>query len=98
MLPVTRRAGPSSILAVHQVFADNILISWPELDDVYTYIVYRATAPEGPWSQISTSFHSPFTDNGSPFSPGSYYYKVTAIEPNAGETLSSPVSDAILII
>lgn len=73
----------------------SVTLTWPEVAGAYSYVVYRATAEGGPFVSIAANvLVENFVDSG--LVPGTYFYKVTAIEPNFGETTSSPVV-AVLI-
>lgn len=66
-----------------------VRLTWSLRDFIYSYIVYRATNPAGPFVIVTSNvIDDHFTDNPA---PGSYYYKVTGIEPDFGETFASPV-------
>lgn len=72
-----------------------VRLTWSLQPYVYSYVVYRATSAGGPFSQITANvIGNSFVDNPP---PGTYYYKVTGIEPNFGETLASPVAGPVTI-
>jgi hypothetical protein len=88
ILPAERRAGPAS-LTFEIVSSTEVLLTWTTKDYIYSYIVYRATNPAGPFSVVTSNvIDDHFTDTPA---PGTYYYKVTGIEPDFGETFASPV-------
>jgi len=89
--PVTRKAGPDSLEAV--AVGTDVSLSWPTLSYAFAYAVYRSTSPEGPFVLLTSNLgENSFVDVG--LSPGTYYWKTTAIEPNFGETFPSPLASA----
>lgn len=94
ILPAERRAGPVS-LTLEKLDATSIKLTWSTLDYVYSYLVYRATNPEGPFVIVTSNvIDDNFTDE--PVA-GTYYYKVTGIEPDFGETYASPVAGPVTL-
>jgi len=86
--PVTRKAGPDSLEVI--VIGTEVSLNWPEVGYIFSYVVYRATNPEGPFALLTSNLgENSFVDTG--LSPGTYYYKVTGIEPDFGETLPTPL-------
>jgi len=89
--PVTRKAGPDSLEAI--VIGTEVSLNWPGLSYAFAYAVYRATNPEGPFVLLTSNLgESSFVDTG--LAPGEYFFKVTAIEPDFGETFPSPIVSA----
>lgn len=86
--PVTRKAGPDSLEAI--VIGTDVSLNWPTVGYIFAYVVYRATNSEGPFALLTSNLgENSFVDTG--LSPGTYYYKVTGIEPDFGETLPTPL-------
>lgn len=86
--PVTRKAGPDSLDA--SVMGSDVLLGWPLVGYIFAYVVYRATNPAGPFTLLTANLlENSFVDTG--LAPGTYYYKVTGVEPDFGETLPTPV-------
>ena len=82
--PVLRAAGPALTLVLD---GSGVELSWTRVTRAYAYVVYRATAEAGPYSAIVTGTVSrTYVDNPG---PGLFFYRVTAIEPNFGETTPS---------
>lgn len=86
ILPVTRMAGPTNL----QVSVDGagvVTLTWTGRDYIFAYAVYAGPTVDGPFvvhtaNLLSASFsYSP--------GPGTYFFKVTGIEPNFGETFPS---------
>lgn len=95
ILPVVRRDGPAS-LTLEALGADSIQLTWTLRSYIYSYAVYRATNPDGPFALITANvINDQFTDSG--VAAGTYYYKVTGVEPTAGETLPSPVAGPVTL-
>ena len=83
VLPVNRLPGP-----VELSFADGVL-SWSSQPYIYSYTIYYSSSENGPF-QILTSNVLALSFPVSGIPPGDYFFKVTGVEPTAGETLPSP--------
>jgi cellulose 1,4-beta-cellobiosidase len=91
---VLQREGPASLLFI--VDGTSVTLSWPELSYAYSYVVYRATAAGGPFVSVAANvLVETHVDSG--LDSGTYYYKVTGIEPDFGETTASPVVGPVTI-
>jgi hypothetical protein len=89
--PVTRKAGPDSLEAI--IVGSDVSLNWPELSYAFAYAVYRSTSPEGPFTLLTSNLgENSYVDVG--LAPGEYWWKVTAIEPDFGETFPSPLASA----
>lgn len=88
--PVNRKAGPESLDAA--VMGVGVMLVWPSLSYAFAYAVYRATNPEGPFVLLTANLlEAHYVDNTA--SVGiSYWWKVTGIEPDFGETFPSPLA------
>lgn len=88
ILPTEQLAGPT--LSVELVDGVSVHLTWSNtVPHAYSYVVYRATDVNGPFLvQASGVVDRNFVDNPP---SGNYFYKVTAIEPNFGETTASNV-------
>jgi len=94
ILPTQRRAGPASLILT-KVDSANVKLTWSLQSYIYSYLVYRATNPAGPFVVVTSNVISDhFTD--APVA-GTYYYKVTGIEPDFGETYASPVAGPVTL-
>jgi len=89
ILPTFQLPGPT--LSAEVLEDGSVSLTWTgDVPNAYAYIVYRATAEAGPYSvQASGIVDRFFLDT--PVGPNTLYYKVTALEPNFGETLASNV-------
>jgi len=87
ILPITQEAGPTLEAVVLE--DSSVQLDWSAVPGAYAYIVYRATVEEGPYAvQVSGLIANTFLDNPG---PGTFFYKVTGIEPNFGETTASNI-------
>jgi hypothetical protein len=86
--PAERKAGPDSLEVT--AMGSDVLLGWPLVSYIYAYVVYRATNPEGPFTLLTANLlENSYVDIG--LAPGTYYYKVTGVEPDFGETFPTPV-------
>lgn len=89
ILAVTRKDGPTA-LTFEAIDPVSVRLTWTPKGYIYSYVVYIATTELGPYTQITanvignTFLHTPVV-------PGTYYYKVTGVEPDAGETHASNI-------
>lgn len=90
MQPVVRLPGPQITLTVD---SGSVTLDWQPVTGAFAYVVYRSTSASGPFSILISGLLTTFHVDA-PASPGTYYYKVTAIEPDSGETEPSAVLSA----
>jgi len=85
ILPTFQEAGPTLSAALTD--AGTVQLSWSAVENAFSYVIYRSASPEGPFSvRASGVIGQIFIDNpGS----GTFFYKVTGLEPNFGETTAS---------
>jgi hypothetical protein len=88
ILPTLRLAGPELVVDTPDPGSANL--AWTNVPTAYAYVVYRASAAEGPFTTIVSGILDRFFVD-TPAVAGTYYYKVTAIEPDFGETEASNV-------
>lgn len=81
--PVYRLPGPTSLTI------NGSVLSWTPQSYIFAYVIYYATNADGPF-QMLTSNVQELQYDVSGLEPGNYFFKVTGIEPDAGETLPSP--------
>lgn len=86
ILPTFQAEGPTLSVVLDGV---HVNLSWTAVSGAYAYIVYRATNVDGPYSVVTAGLIARnLVDNpGS----GTFFYKVTGVEPNFGETTASNV-------
>jgi hypothetical protein len=82
-VPTTRLAGP--VLTVSNYTDFQLRLSWTSVTGADYYQVFRSTNPDGPFEFLFGPVSDLFYVDTPP-APGIYYYQVTAIEPNAGQT------------
>ena len=92
---VTRLAGPTGLEAV--VAGADVTLSWTSPSYAYSSVIYRSdVSADGPFTLVAANvFGEEYVDEG--LSPGTYWYKVTSIEPNYGETYPSDVVEVIVV-
>lgn len=94
ILPTERREGPESLI-LEKLSPSQVKLTWSTTDYIYSYLVYRATNPAGPFVLVTSNIiDDHFTDEPV---PGTFYYKVTGIEPDFGETFASPVEGPVTL-
>lgn len=87
--PTLRAAGTSLIV---QPFTDcRLRLCWEQIPHAFSYVVYRSTHFSGPFVAIASGIRSTFYVD-TPSAVGTYYYRVSGIEPNYGETELSNVA------
>lgn len=83
ILPVNRLPGPA------EISIEGDILSWSSQPYIFVYVVYFAEVEAGPFTLLTSNLQATSFDV-SALSAGNYFFKVTGIEPNAGETLPSP--------
>jgi len=87
ILPTFQEAGP---VLTAEVIGGTVELSWTAVVNGFAYVVYRATAVEGPYIRIISGLVDRIYVDNTVF-PGTFWYKITGLEPNFGETLPSNV-------
>jgi hypothetical protein len=86
--PTLQKAGPTDLIL--SLDGADVQMSWPVVSYAFSYVIYRATNPEGPFTLVAANvLVNEYVDIAPP--PGNLYYKVTGVEPDFGETLPSPL-------
>lgn len=88
ILPTFRLPGPT--LSLTKLSESEIRLDWNEVPNAYAYVVYRATNPEGPFLIVVSGLIVNFFVDAI-VDPGTYFYRVTGIEPDFGETEASNI-------
>lgn len=84
--PVTRLAGPTNLVVTINESGE-VVLTWTEQSYIFAYAVYAGSSAEGPFVlETSNVIGNTAT---LPLAPGTYYFKVTGIEPEFGETFPS---------
>jgi len=84
--PTFRLAGP--VLSGNVTGGTTVHLSWTEVPTAFAYVVYRSTAANGLFTLQASGVVDLFYSE-SPTPGHTYFYKVTGIEPNFGETEAS---------
>lgn len=90
ILPVNRMAGPTLFLTPGP--AGQVNLQWTVVPGAYAYVVYRATAEEGPYAvMVAGLIPTNFSDTPPSFPA---FYRIAGIEPNFGLTENSNIVTA----
>lgn len=89
--PIYRLPGP--VISISKPNATSIRLDWAAVNGAYSYVVYRSTSSVGPFLLLTAGLLTNFYVDV-PAIPGTYYYKVTAVEPTYGETQASAILSA----
>lgn len=76
--------------AVNSSTGAAVSLAWTAVPGAFSYVVYRASSVEGPFTQLIAGLVDRFYVDTAPFS-GNNFYKVTGLEENFGETLPSNI-------
>lgn len=88
--------GGTATGSLREVFnLQQIRLVWSSVPNAVFYQIYRSTSPTGPFTLLQTPVGGN-TYIDTPPDTQVYYYRVTAIEPNAGETNLSNVATVAL--
>lgn len=91
--PVYR--APGTELSIAAFSAGKLRLSWNPIPHAFVYVLYRADSADGPFVIVASGIQNTFYVD-TPENPGTYYYQVSGIEPNHGETeLSNTVSGTV---
>lgn len=94
ILPVTRLAGPTNLVVT--VNAEGaVVLTWTEQSYIFAYAIYGSSSAEGPFVLESSNVIG--NTATLPLAPGTYYFKVTGIEPEFGETFPSETVGPITV-
>lgn len=89
IFPVERMPGPAVLTAV--TVAGGVQLDWSPVEGAFSFVVYASASAEGPFSVVAANvLPTEFLVDASMVG-GFFYWKVTALEPNFGETFPSPV-------
>lgn len=84
-----RLAG--TVLTVETYTVSRLRLAWPEIPGAFAYVVSRSTSPSGPFEQVIAGLRTFFYIDTPP-GPAIWYYQVTGVEPNVGQTLPSNIA------
>ncbi|MER6348167.1 fibronectin type III domain-containing protein [Streptomyces sp. NPDC001595] len=80
----TAPAAPTGLYA--KVVPGSVSLGWDTADALHTYRVYRATAPDGPFTRIADALDSAWYRDTSADLTQRLYYRVTALDPAGNES------------
>lgn len=84
--PVLRRDGPTNLVVTVNA-EGGVVLTWTGQDYIFAYAVYGGASADGPFIlQTSNVIENTVT---LPLALGTYYFKVTGVEPEFGETFPS---------
>jgi hypothetical protein len=89
-IPIERGPGPASLVADVSV-CGQVTLNWAVVPGAIGYVVYSGLSPDGPWDPLLGVLLTENTLTQSLPPNTSLYIKVTAVNPQIGETLPSPV-------
>jgi hypothetical protein len=75
-------SAPSGLTAT--VSGDSVYLDWNSVSGASSYKVYRNSSPSGSYSSIGAASTASYTDSS--LSPGTYYYKVSAVSSSESES------------
>lgn len=88
--PVFRKPGTE--LTISAFSEGKLRLSWNSIPEAFVYVVYRANVAGGPFVSIASGIQGTFYVD-TPENPGTYFYRVSGIEPDHGETELSNIVD-----
>lgn len=83
--------APGTVLETSAFSAGKLRLSWAAIPEAFVYVIYRSDSPDGLFTVIASGVQALFYVD-TPDNPGIYYYRVSGIEPNHGETELSNVA------
>lgn len=92
--PVLRRDGPTNLVVTANAEGE-VVLTWTEQSYIFAYAVYAGGSAEGPFVLESSNVIG--NTATLPLDPGTYYFKVTGIEPEFGETFPSNVVGPVVV-
>lgn len=92
--PVVRKDGPTNLIVSVNEQNDAVL-TWSEQSYIFAYAVYAGISAEGPFVLETTNVIGNTATIG--LDPGTYFFKVTGIEPEFGETYPSNIVGPVII-
>jgi len=88
---VDRKAGPELLIL------DGTTLQWTALPYAFSYVIYRADSADGPFTLLTSNVSDAHFDLASIGLTGTFFFKVTGLEPDIGETLPSPILGPITL-
>lgn len=85
--PVEQLAGPTNLVVTVNEFGE-LTMTWDGQEHIFAYAIYAGASADGPFL-LQTSNVIATTFSFTPIESGTYFFKVTGIEPEFGETFPS---------
>lgn len=92
--PVLRRDGPTNLVVTVNSEGE-VVLTWIEQSYIFAYSIYASVSAEGPFVLESSNVIG--NTATLPLAPGTYYFKVTGIEPEFGETFPSETVGPVIV-
>lgn len=92
--PVERKDGPTNLVVTVNESGEAVL-TWDTRAYIYSYAVYAGPAADGPYTLETSNVIGNTTTLAIP--AGTYYFKVTGLEPEFGETYPSNIVGPVII-
>lgn len=92
--PIVRKDGPTNLIVSVNEQGDAVL-TWSEQSYIFAYAVYAGGSADGPFVLETSNVLGGTATVG--LAAGTYYFKVTGIEPEFGETFPSNIVGPIII-
>lgn len=92
--PVVRKDGPTNLIVVVNA-EGNAVLTWSEQSYIFAYAVYAGSSADGPFILLTSNVLGDTATVGP--EPGTYFFKVTGLEPEFGETFPSNTVGPIVI-
>lgn len=93
--PVEQLAGPTNLVVTVNEFGE-VTLTWDERPYIFAYAIYAGATADGPFI-LQTSNLIPSTFSYTPIESGTYFFKVTGIEPEFGETFPSNIFGPLVV-
>jgi len=87
--PILRKDGPTNLVVTVNESGE-VTLTWTEKSYIFAYAIYAGPTADGPFI-LQTSNVLTGTFSYTPTEPGTYFFKVTGIEPEFGETFPSNI-------
>lgn len=93
--PVEQLAGPTN-LVVTVTESGEVTLTWDGQPYIFAYAIYAGESVDGPFV-LQTSNVLASTFSYTPIASGTYFFKVTGVEPEFGETFPSNIFGPLVV-
>ena len=93
--PVEQLAGPTNLVVTVNEFGE-VTLTWDGREYIFAYAIYAGASVDGPFI-LQTSNVIASTFSFTPIESGTYFFKVTGIEPEFGETFPSNIFGPLVV-